>query len=64
MEKTITLKEIIDLYNELQNRECGDSYITKWDGTRYSTDTGYAFEGIEIFIEELKHKLEYKELKK
>lgn len=61
MEKTITLKEIIDLYNELDNRECGDSYFLKYDGTRYYTDTGYAFEGIKIFIEEIKHKLEYKE---
>lgn len=58
MNEKITLEEIINLYNELQERECGDSYFTKWDGTRISIDTGYAFEGIELFMEELKHKLE------
>ncbi len=57
MNEKITLEEIINLYNELQKRECGDSYFTKWDGTLITIDTGYAFEGIELFIEELKHKL-------
>ena len=58
MKKQITLEEIMSLYNELDERECGDSYFTKYDGTQISIDTGWAFAGIELFIEELKHKLE------
>lgn len=60
MKETITLEEIKELYDELNNRECGDSYFTKYDGTIISLDTGYAFEGIDLFIEELEHKLEAK----
>ena len=60
MKQTITLEEIKELYEELNNRECGDSYFTKYDGTKISLDTGYAFEGIELFMEELEHKLEVK----
>lgn len=57
MKETITLEEIKKLYEEMNSRPCGDSYYTKWDGTFVSIDTGYAFEGIELFIEELEHKL-------
>lgn len=60
MKETITLEEIKELYDELNNRECGESYFTKYDGTRITLDTGYAFEGINLFIEELEHKLEVK----
>lgn len=60
-EQEITIEEIKNLYEELDNRECGDSYFIKHDGTRIVIDTGYAFEGIKLFIEELEHKLELKE---
>ena len=62
MKETITLEEIKELYDEMNSRECGDSYFTKYDGTIISTDTGFAFGGIEFFIEELEHKLENKQL--
>lgn len=41
-------------------RPAGDSYFTKYDGEIISLDTGYAFEGIDLFIDELEHKLEVK----
>lgn len=63
MKETITLEEIKELYDEMNNREYGDSYFTKYDGTIISTDTGCAFGGIEFFIEELEHKLKNKQLK-
>ena len=57
MKEIITLEEIKKLYEEMESRPCGDSYFTKCDGTLVSIDTGYAFEGIELFIEELEHRL-------
>lgn len=60
MKQTITLEEIKELYDELLERPAGDSYFTKYDGTIISLDTGYSFEGIDLFIEELEHKLEMK----
>ena len=57
MNKSITLEEIKALYEEMNNRPCGDSFFTKYDGTIITLDTGYAFEGIELFIEEIEHKL-------
>lgn len=62
MNGIITLQQVKELYAELDSRECRDSYFTKWDGTKVSIDTGYAFGGIELFIEELEHRL--KELEK
>lgn len=59
---TITLEEIINLYNEFEKRDRGYSFMTKYDGTRVSTDTGYAIEGIEFFIEEIKHFMENKKV--
>lgn len=50
-------KLIDELYKELYHREHGDSYIYDYDGDRIIMDVGYAFEGIEFFIKELKHKL-------
>lgn len=54
-------KLIDDLYEELNHRECGESYIYDFENYRVPMDVGYAFEGIDFFIRELKHKL--KELK-
>lgn len=58
MTEIITLKEILELYDEMQGRPCGDGWFTKYDGTEIDIDTGYAFEGIELFLEEIKHKIE------
>lgn len=40
-------------YDELDNCDYGNSYIII-DGETYRTDIGYAFEGIELFINYLK----------
>lgn len=54
-------EEIIEmvekLNKEIWERPCGDSYATNYKGERITLDTGYAVEGIDFFIEELKHKL-------
>lgn len=49
-------KFIDKCYEELSNMEMGDSYIIV-DGKRIEIDTGYAFEGVQIFIEYLKKKM-------
>lgn len=49
-------KFIDKCYEELSGMEMGDSYIIV-DGKRIEIDTGYAFEGIKIFIEYLKKKM-------
>lgn len=49
-------KFIDKCYEELSGMESGDSYIVV-DGERIGIDTGYAFEGIQIFIEYLKKKM-------
>ena len=54
-------KMIDDLYKELDNRPMGESWITDYKNEDISLDTGYAFEGIRFFIEELKHKLKLTE---
>lgn len=41
------------VYEELLNREGGESYILDRNGNRVSMDVGYAFEGIEFYLEEL-----------
>ena len=49
--------EFIDkCYEDFSKMESGDSYIVV-DVERISIDTGYAFEGIQIFIEYLKKKM-------
>lgn len=58
MEDCISLEDIKKLYEEMENRPSGDSWFTKFDGSRITIDTGYSFEGIELFIEELEHKIE------
>lgn len=49
-------KFIDKCYEELSGMEMGDSYIIV-DGKRIEIDTGYAFEGIQIFIKYLKNKM-------
>lgn len=55
------LQIVEELYEELENRDHGDSYVIDYNGDKIVTDTGYAFEGIQYFIKELKHKLYAKE---
>lgn len=48
------LNEYIDkAFDDLNKCQCGSSYIII-DGETYRIDTGYAFEGIELFIDYLK----------
>lgn len=49
-------KFIDKCYEEFSSMEMGNSYIVV-DGERISIDTGYAFDGIQIFIEYLKKKM-------
>lgn len=56
----ISRKEIVDmidkLYDDFCNSEGGESSCTI-DGNTYHSDMGYAFEGIEMFIEVFKKRL-------
>ena len=56
----ITLKEIYELYKDLENREMGETYIYDYKGKRIITDVGYAFDGIIFFIKEIEHKIKEK----
>lgn len=48
------LNEYIDkAFDDLGKCKCGSSYIVI-DGEEYRTDTGYAFEGIDLFINYIK----------
>ena len=58
MEKEDFIKIAEDLFIELRDkREGGSSYMINYKGDEVDLDTGYAMEGIEFFIKELKHKL-------
>ena len=43
----ISHEAIKDLYNKMQNACCAESYLD-FNGTHYTSDMGYAFEGMEI----------------
>lgn len=52
------INNIIDnLYNEIIDRDIEESYLIDYKGNEYTTDVGYALDGIEFFIKELKQKL-------
>ena len=50
--------EIADGLKEELRRSMGDSYIVTAGGERHTVDSGYAMDGIEIFVQELKKRLE------
>ena len=50
--------EIADDLKEKIRRSMGDSYIVTAGGERHTVDSGYAMDGIEIFVRELKKRLE------
>ena len=50
--------EIADSLKEEIRRSMGDSYIVTAGGERHTVDSGYAMDGIEIFVRELKKRLE------
>ena len=50
--------EIADDLMEEIRRSMGDSYIVTAGGERHTVDSGYAMDGIEIFVRELKKRLE------
>ena len=46
-------KELIEeLYDKFHNGSCGNSFI-EIDGERYTTDTAFAFDGIDLFYRKL-----------
>ena len=49
--------EIADDLKEEIRRSMGDSYIVTAGGERHTVDSGYAMDGIEIFVRELKKRL-------
>lgn len=51
----IPMKELEDLYKEMRQADGGDTWLC-FDGNEYSTDTGYAFEGIEIFLDAVRRR--------
>lgn len=55
-------KVIDDTYEEICERKSGDSYIYDYNGKLITTDIGYAFDGIDFFIKELKHKIKDKHI--
>ena len=52
------VEEIADDLMEEIRRSMGDSYIVTAGGERHTVDSGYAMDGIEIFVRELKKRLE------
>ena len=50
--------EIADDLKEELRRSMGDSYLVTAGGERHTVDSGYAMDGIEIFVRELKKRLE------
>ena len=51
------IAEIADDLMEEIRRSMGDSYIVTAGGERHTVDSGYAMDGIEIFVRELKKRL-------
>ena len=51
------IKFVEAVFIEIQERDNGNSYMIDYNGDEVALDTGYAMEGIEFFINELKHKL-------
>lgn len=47
-DRTITLADVEGVYRRLQNASGGDSFL-KVDKYRFSSDMGYAFDGIDIY---------------
>lgn len=52
----ISLRELRELEQEMQNAPGGSSWL-KFDGIEYSTDWGYAFEGIDFFLDIIERRL-------
>lgn len=53
-------KLLDDTQKDILNSDMGESYL-RIDGKEYYTDMGYALEGIEMFIEILKERMENKD---
>ena len=47
-DRTITLADVEGVYRRLQNAPGGDSFLNV-DEYRFSSDMGYAFDGIDIY---------------
>lgn len=60
MTKEETINIIDKTFIDFHECEGGDSWMYI-DGEKYYTDVGYAFEGMEIFVEVLKKRLEENE---
>lgn len=59
----ISLRELRELEQEMQNAPGGSSWL-KFDGIDYSTDWGYAFDGIGFFLDIIERRLsEHREAK-
>lgn len=56
MTKEETIKIIDKTIKDFYESEGGDSWL-RIDGEKYTTDVGYALEGIEIFAKVLKKRL-------
>ena len=57
----ISLRELRELEQEIQKAPGGSSWL-KFDGIVYSADWGYAFEGIDFFLDIIERRLsEHKE---
>ena len=48
MGKYISLEDVEQIYNKLYDSPGGSSWL-EVDGCRFSIDTGYAFEGIDVY---------------
>ena len=46
--KSITLSDVEAVYRKLESAPGGDSWL-EVDGCRFSSDMGYAFDGIDIY---------------
>jgi len=52
----ITLNDLYNIRDEIFSAECGQTYL-RIDGEEYSSDMGYAFDGINIFFDVLEKRL-------
>jgi hypothetical protein len=52
----ITLNDLYNIRDKIFSAECGQTYL-RIDGEEYSSDIGYAFDGINIFFDVLEKRL-------
>lgn len=52
----ISLRELRELEQEIQKAPGGETWL-KFDGVEYCTDWGYAFDGIDFFLDIIERRL-------